>query len=228
MIKLLHKRFPLVFFFLFGAAISSCQNASFINPVESVPVSDLWYTGEGMKDISGAVHDDHGGGHNPLKGQVIAAWEMPNDPSRSLYVYGIGTLSGYQDYTFTIHLRDTLPKFILRNADTTNAIAAGHIFLVDNLGIKNGDTLRQDCNWDSLQVVGSMNEMAVLFIKGRPILLGKNFMGSSQGFNMFFATRIDQNQAVKDFVPIFNSKDIEIRVDDSGGDCKKKTPYWLQ
>ncbi len=228
MIKILHKRFALVFFLALGAVICSCQNASFINPAESVPVSDLWYTGEGMKDISGEVHDDHGGGQKPLNGQVIAAWEMPNDPSRSLYVYGIGTLSGNKDNTFTIHLRDTLPKFVLRSADTTNAIACGHIFLVDNFGIKNGDTLRQNCNWDSLNVVGSMNEMAVLFIKGSPTLLGKNFMASLQGFNLFFATRMDQNQRVKDFVPIYNSKGIEIRVDDNGSDCKKRTPYWLQ
>ena len=179
-------------------------------------------------DINGSVHDEHGGGHNPLNGQVIAAWEMPNDPSRSLYVYGIGTLSGFKDYTFTIRLRDTLPKFVLRKTDTTNAIAAGHIFLVSNLGIKNGDTLRQSCNWDSLQVVGSMNDIGVIFIKGTPNLLGKP-MGASPGFTLFHAKKIDfMNHSVLDFEPIKDPNDIEIQVDDNGPDCKRKTPFWLQ
>ena len=224
----MNKIFYLTFSLLLGTVVCSCnliQNASF-NPPD-VPVSDFWYTNEPKMDINGSVHDDHGGGHNPLNGLVIAAWEIPNDPSRSLYVYGTGTLAGFKDYTFTIHLRDTLPKFILRNTDTMNAIAAGHIFIVGNMAIKDGDTLHYNSNWDnSYQVIGSMNDVGIIFIKGNPMLLGRSF--KSQGFNLFFATKTDQNQSVKDFVPIFDPNDIQIQVDDNGGDCKKKTPFWLQ
>ena len=166
----------------------------------------------------------------PLNVNIVVAWEMPNDPTRSLYVYGSGTYTqrGKDDYTFNVQLIDTLPKFVLKNFDTTNAIAAGHVFLLSNMTTKNGDTLRQNCNWDSLQVVGSMNGIGVIFTKGSPTLAGKNLMGIPQGFNLFFATRWDMNQSVTDFLPVHDPSAIDIQVDDSGDDCRMKTPLWLQ
>src|SRR5690242_12695709 len=109
-----------------GMAISSCRDASF-NPVTPPFVSEFWATGESPKLIANGriqLHDDQHGGYKPLPAtsNIIIAWEMPNDTSRSLFVYGKGTISnfGFDNYTFTIMLRDTLPKFALLNKDTTN------------------------------------------------------------------------------------------------------------
>ncbi len=103
---------------LFGILLSSCQNGSFNDPVIPVPVSDFWYTQEPAASITGYIklHGDQHGGYNPLpSSKIIVAWEMPNDPTRPLYVYGRGTYTklANNNYSFTVYLRDTLPDFAL-------------------------------------------------------------------------------------------------------------------
>ncbi|MFI5263682.1 MAG: hypothetical protein ACHQM6_04120 [Candidatus Kapaibacterium sp.] len=229
------KLFYLAIIVLLGSAMCSCnliQEASFTPPV----ISDFWYTSEPAMPISNGriqLQDDHHGGHNQLPqiANVIVAWEMPNDTSRSLYVYGTGTISkiGYDNYTFTITIRDTLPKFVLLNKDTTNAIAAGHIFIVGNTSIIDGDTLHYHSDWNnSYQMIGSMNGIGIIFSKGNTTLAGKNLAGMPQGFNFLFATRWNFTESVTDFVPVYDPNDIEIQVDNDGHDCQAKTPLWLQ
>ncbi len=216
---------------LSGALISSCQNASFteVNTTPP-PTSDFWFTSEPTKHISGEVHI--GGGYNPplLNATIIVAWEIPNNPSKSMYVYGAGKISKlYNKYNFDVSLRDTLPKFVLMNMDTTNAIGAGHIFLIDNPGLKDGDTLRHDLDWDNkYHVLGSMNDIGVIFIKGKPTLAGRPLTGSLPGFILFHARRLDPSgQTVTDF-ELADPFNIEIEIDDNGKNCKDRTPFWLQ
>jgi hypothetical protein len=207
------------------------QDASFNPPI----VPDFWYTGEpAMSILNGRIQlqDDHQGGFKPLPtSNIIVAWEMPNDTSRSLYVYGSGTVSqiGHDKYTFSVTLRDTLPKFVLLNKDTTNAIAAGHIFIIGNTTIIDGDTLHYRSDWDNLyQMIGGMNGIAVIFTKGNTTVAGKSLAGIPQGFNFFFATRLNFNDAVTDFLLLNDPNAIEIQVDNDGHDCQQRTPLWLQ
>ena len=229
------KVFYLAITVLLSAAISSCnlvQEASFTPPPV---VSDFWYTSEpAIAIINGRIQlqDDHQGGYSPLPpANVIVAWEMPNDTSRSLYVYGTGTISKItkDNYTFTITLRDTLPKFVLLNKDTANALAAGHIFIAGNTSIIDGDTIHYHSDWNnSYQIIGSMNGIGIIFSKGNTTLVGKSLAGIQQGYNFFIATRWNFNGSVTNFAPVYDPNAIEIQVDNDGYDCQAKTPFWLQ
>jgi hypothetical protein len=220
------------------ALLCSCKDASFTE-VTPAPVSDYWFTSESPLRLNGRIKlHDYGGGYIPLPANaaIIAAWEVPNGTNRLLYVYGKGAISkiGRDDYHFDILLGDTLPKFILAKMDTTNALAACHIFLTSNSTLTTGDTLRYDIDWDyKYQVIGSMNDIGVIFIKGNPPLPGQRPAGMlPPGFNILHAKKIINPNPpngptfVTDFDPFpFN---VEIEVNDDGRDCKGKTPFWLQ
>jgi hypothetical protein len=231
----MNKVFYLTLTILLGIAISSCRDASF-DPIAPF-VSDFWVTGESPMVIANGriqLHDDPHGGYKPLPATsaIIIAWEMPNDTSRSLYVYGGGTISkiGFDSYIFTVILRDTLPKFALFNKDTMNAMAAGHIFLTLSTTIADGDTLHYNSNWDNAyQMIGSMNEVAVIFTKGNAVLPAQNTKGPiPKGFSLLRATKQDQSrERVTEFEPADPFR-TEVEVDDNGHDCQSKTPFWLQ
>jgi hypothetical protein len=229
------NRLYLIFSLLLGTMLCSCQNASFVEPVVPVPPgNNFWYT-NASRDITGRIklQDDQHGGYNPLPAsKVVIAWEMPNDPSKSLYIYGSGTYSkvGKDDYYFTVHLPDSLPKFSLLGMDTTNVIAAGHIILISNTQVTDGDTLRHDLDWDNYQILGGMDNVGVIFVRGNPSLAGRKLTvaNSFPGFNFMFAKKMDpSSQTVIDFEPAFPN-DIEIEIDKDGHDCKRNTAFWLQ
>jgi hypothetical protein len=219
-------------------SLISCQEASF-TAVNTTPPSESWFTGENGLSLTGRIKlHDNGGGYKPLppNANIIVAWEMPNQSNHQLYVYGGGTITkmGHDDYYFTLRIDDTIPKFVLANMDTSNAIAACHIFLVGNSGLKEGDTLRYDIDWDyKYQMIGSMNDIGILFVKGNPLLPGQRPRGMMpEGLNLLRAKKIDFNPPigpsfVTEFEPTFPS-DIEIEVDDDGKDCKMRTPFWLK
>jgi hypothetical protein len=229
--------FYIALLLMLGSLIS-CQEASF-TAVDTPPPSEYWYTGEQGLSLNGRIKlHDNGGGYKPLpaNAKIIVAWEMPNTAAGSLYIYGEGTIAqiGRDDYHFNVLLSDTLPKFILKNTDTTDAIAAAHIFLVSNLRIGNGDTMRYDFDWDlKYQMVGSMNGIGILFVKGNPVLPGQKPRSSMfSGYNILQAKRIEVNPPgvpsyVTDFEPAYPFS-TEIEVDDDGKDCKMRTPFWLK
>jgi hypothetical protein len=223
--------FNFTIFLLLGLVISSCQEASFTEVIPTPP-NDLWYTAEPSLSLSGKIRDDHNGGRNPLPAdaRIVVAWEIPNSSPRLLYIYGTGTIAnlGNSSYFFKVNIGDTLPKFVLANTDTTNAIAAAHIFLVGDPAIKTGDTLRYEIDWDyRYQMLGGLNYIGVIFVKGSPVLAGRSPKGTKPGFNLLLATWVDQKkQSVIDFLPA-DARNIEIQVDDDGSSCKKNTPFWL-
>ncbi|MDP4221459.1 MAG: hypothetical protein Q8896_13570, partial [Bacteroidota bacterium] len=109
----------------------------------------------------------------------------------------------------------------------SNAVAACHIFLLADANIHEGDTIRQSDDWNAYKIMGSLNEISVIFSKGSPTLAGRKIPGNPIGFNSFVATRWDLNGSVTDFFPADPTR-VEIEVDDDGHDCKQKTPLWLQ
>lgn len=229
------NRIYLIFSLLLGTMLCSCQNASFVEPVVPVPTDSKFFYTNASTDITGSIklQDDQHGGYNPLpSAKIVIAWEMPNDPSRSLYIYGSGTYAqvGKDDYSFTVHLPDSLPKFCLPGMDTTNAIAAGHIILISNTQVTIGDTLRRDLDWDNYQILGGMDYVGVIFVKGNPSLAGRKLTAANSfpGFNLMLAKRMDPaSQKVTQF-ELADPTGIEIEVDKDGHDCKRNTAFWLQ
>ena len=221
----------LVVFVSFGTVMLSCMNALFTE-VNTTPPSDLWFTAEPTIHYTGMIRDDHNGGKNPLPATaiVVIGWELPGYGTRAMYIYGTGSVTpiGNNRYKFDVTLLDTLPKFVLKNMDTIDAISAGHIFLLADATMKTGDTIKCDLNWDnSYKILGSLNDIGIIFVKGNPTLAGQPPKGAMPGFNLLEARRLDPSgQSVTDFgvVPPFG---LEITVDDDGQSCKDQTPFWI-
>jgi len=174
---------------------------------------------------------------------------MLSTAAKEFYVYGTGTVndtlknvpwgqppSGPQTrgYRLDVTIDSNLPKVVFSpNADSANIIAIGHLFLTTNQYIKNADTLSYENFMESDDILGGVEETAVVYIQGSPKLFTKpvgNTSPTHQGFNFLrgyknyppdpdrFGTSIDSSDAQKFY----------LNIEDSRHNTEVLNPYWLK
>ncbi|MEI8133492.1 MAG: hypothetical protein WCH46_00275 [bacterium] len=224
----------LIIFCIAAGALSSCREASFdavIPPYES----EYWFVGTPSgPPIQGNIFlkDGGGGGGNqplPAGASVVIGWEIPNSSPRAFFLYGGGLINRtmvmgkeYDDYTIRLH--DSLPKFVLMNGDTTNAIAAGHILLLDNNSRHDGDTLTLGMNqdWKNTHILGGLEKIGMIFMRGDVSVGGRTGTAMPAGYYFLRSRRENSMNTVVESELALGP--LDIHVDD---DQHNNSPMWL-
>lgn len=249
----MYKRLTSLAVLSLGAMLCACD-ASFVNPnelgtpdpVDSVllekskwydtKVNDYAMKGYVVLDKDGRCKDTL-----PPGSRIIVGWELPNHlpKKQAYYFYGSGTVDpnrittkGFtkDDYNLAVTIDSLLPKEVMwYNADSSQALAVGHLFLTDTPAIKDGDTLLYSELFMS-DIWGGVTKTAVVYQKGFPSLLG-NPLGDTitQGFNFlrgyksFFGPDPDEMKEIYLSYPTF----FFLYIDKNAFDTMSNNPMWL-
>ena len=182
----------------------------------------------------------------PPGSRIVIGWELPNQLPRkqAYYFYGSGSvdpnkiLKGWKDdYNLSVTIDSLLPKQVLWfNADSSQALAVGHIFLTNTPSLKNGDTLLYT-ELIYTDILAGLGKNVVVYQKGHPLLLGKP-LGDTipegfsylRGYKNIFGPS-DQNDMKATYLnsPTQNSPSpfVFLWIDDKIYDTQEKNPMWL-
>ena len=246
----MYKKYISLLIFIVCAALASCD-ASFTvpNPVNPNAIP-LLNTKTNSYPLTGYVLSSFERCRDtlPLGARIIVAWEMPNTAQKQFYVYGTGTVNDTlmnipyiptppppfnKGYRLDVTIDSNLPRVVFwPNADSANVIAVGHLFLTTNQYIKNADTLSYSNFIESDDILGGVEETAVVYIKGTPLLFNKpigNATPTHQGYNFLrgyknfpdpsrFSSSIDSSYAKAFYLTIENDRD----------GTELYNPFWLK
>ena len=246
----MYKRLTSLVVLSLGAMLCACD-ASFVDPnelgtpdpVDSVQLEkSKWYDTKASDYVlTGLVLPNKSRCNDTLPpgSHIIIGWELPNHlpKKQAYYFYGSGTVDpnkitkGFwkDNYNLSVTIGSLLPKQVMSyNADSSQVLAVGHLFLINTTSLKNGDTLLYSELFMS-DILGGVSKSAVVYQKGFPLLLGKPIGDTvAQGFNLLrgykgFGFDPEEMKATYESNPAF----FFLEIDKDGFDTPRNNPMWL-
>jgi hypothetical protein len=160
---------------------------------------------------------------------IVVGWEIPNSSlGQALYIFGDTTITsrGYGQFKYSLHIGDSVPKFVVRISGQ-DTIAIAHIFVTEDPLLRNGDTIAYANCWMNSEVNGTVDGEVFVFRKGNPIIAnGISLNIGLSGYNFFHCDCID-GSTLKSVQPDYYPN-YDIFMDNNTQDIKYRNPFWLQ
>jgi hypothetical protein len=231
----MNKIFSLTVTILLGALICSCslvKDASF-NPPDAP--SPWFYTMQTFDIHDAEVHPDNMGGPPNISknAHIVVGWEIPNNSGgHALYIFGdTAIVSGFGKYKYSLHIGDSLPKFVV-SISSIDTIAVAHFFVTVDPLLRNGDTILYSNCWMNSEISGALDGEVIVFRKGNATITNgitlTDYYDGFPGYNILHCDCIDgSNFNAFSVKPDYNPKP-DIFMDDRTDEIRLQNPFWLQ
>ncbi|MEP7234451.1 MAG: hypothetical protein ABI778_04065 [Ignavibacteriota bacterium] len=248
----MYSKFLILLSLLAATALVSCD-AAFDVPVpevpKAIPLVDTKVAGYPMTGY--VMTSKRCNDTLPAGARIIVGWEILNYSQKSFLIYGSGSVEdtlrkilwAYPSYPsrfgykLDVKIDSNIPQQALfPDANATDVIAVGHLFVTTNKFIKDGDTLSSESFRNSDDILGGIELSAVVYVKGNPKLFTKPIKQYyltppdtlNQGFNFLRTWNFIADPKKKmSYIYTSRANKFYLNIEDDRMDTEDYNKFWL-